>query len=437
MSRRRLACVLLFVIAACGDDASSSPDAGDAGVDASVDAGARDARADASLDAQADAAGPDASGDGGPWFEAAGWEPLPGLPEGCVIERATNPEVLHHGEWVSCGDGCQRLLPDARVQRAFDADGAWYDGARGYFWIVQGALDDPMSRRTVVLATTLGEALAAWRGPEFRGEGVCQVGPTAAGDGHAAMLLRIRVGTDAEMPTYHAPITGIASSTTPVGVIAGTSGQDTVVSSTTVATELQPEGIVKVFEAGRETILGGTPEVPGIAQGVELVGRDVFFSEVGSNWRVAHGSIDRPASVFFQIPGVDVRMFRTDGASMAWLQCYDFVPGAGYGRVELWTAPFTADPSAVSARRLRDFPEYRTYTQGGGYIAWREVRDGPQRVELFSLEDGARRTFIPPDSAYILGNPLYISADELVVEGRFADALTLFRVRIDSLAVDG
>jgi hypothetical protein len=97
----------------CEGSGAQQPDAGsDAGSEAGIHAGQDAGLEDAGVSERTPEAGPTV--DGGARSDAGadpvGWTPLPGLPEGCVVERAEHPELLFNPEWVPCGDGCQRLV---------------------------------------------------------------------------------------------------------------------------------------------------------------------------------------------------------------------------------------------------------------------------------------------------------------------------------------
>lgn len=351
----KLGLALLLLTAGCGDDTASRPDAGsDAARDAGHDAGARDAGMDAATslpDAALRDAGPDASG----WYDEAEWQALEDVPAPCVVERARRPEVLYGAEWVSCGDGCERFIEDARYQQAYDSEGGWHDGTRGYFWVVARAWEDPLARRMLILVTTDGEALGAWRGPSaFAFDGVCQVGPSAVSDGTAVFAVHTRIDGASRFLVYHAPVEEIAEQAVPFGALDDPGLTRVFASTTTVAVELQAAGVVQVFEEDRTARLGRTPAVPGAAHEVALVGHDVFFSEYGARWRAAHGTIDQPATPWIDVPSADVRALQVDGESFAWLQCYDRASDGSYGRVELWTAPYTNDPATLVPRLVRE-----------------------------------------------------------------------------------
>ena len=115
-ARTRLAEALaLIALGVSGCTSSSAPT--DAGLDATADVGVRDtgmrdsARPDTSIrdTGPADTGTADASDSG---VADPGWVPMPGLPDGCVFERAEHPERVFTPEWrtePSCGPGC--VLP--------------------------------------------------------------------------------------------------------------------------------------------------------------------------------------------------------------------------------------------------------------------------------------------------------------------------------------
>jgi len=425
---------------ACGATAHPMDAGADAARDADRDAGPRDA----GRDAGPRDAGPDAGpADAGP-PDPAGWVPLPGLPDGCVIERAEHPEALFTAEWIPCGDGCLELAPPASGRRGFDPRVGHHDGSRGYFGIVQ---TDPVTfGRRVVLGTTEGAPLGAWRGPHWAEEGVCQIGPEAVASRAAAFGIRIYGDSwPRQSRIYHAPLADIGLVTEPVAILddrilrGSNAVQHLAVSDTTVAAEVQPGGFIMVIEGGAMRKLGGglDPVVRGIPQNVHIVGHQVLWEDWDARIRMAAGSMTADARYYYEAAGADVLSTATDGVALAWMQGYDYLAGTGWRRVELWTSGYHEDPALLAPRTVRDLDGYLGLTLGPGVCAMRRVTGGPQRAEIFDLPDGRRRTFTMPAGTALVEDPLYITATEmLLLVGRRSGA-TLWRVDITRLPYDG
>lgn len=445
--RRSAVALGLLLLGSCSGN-GSSPDAGaDAGMDAGRDGGRRDLGIDSGRDAGTDARVADAGladmglRDGGP-PEPAGWVPLPGLPAGCVIERAEHPETVYSPSWLPCegADGCQRLAPpEPGTLRVFGRTEGWHDGERGYFMAIQGGERD--GRRILLLADTEGRTLAAWSGPNDLDDGVCSASSVEVRDGHAAMLVRVSIDGERQGRLYFGPIDVIGRLAEPAVVlgpdVVGTSNvlQRMAVSATTVAMELQPAGIVVVVEGERMDLLRPTASVPGIPQVPIVVGQNVLWSAYGSPVTIAHGGMDRPAELFYGSPGADVVGFDTDGIGVAWVQLYADLGPDGLPRRELWTASYVEDPADLRPRRLLPFADVERGVVGGGVYASRRVApDGSiQRLLLHDLADGNQRTFTAPRGYAILENPIYVTTDELLVMGNDGEHVTLFRIDLRAL----
>jgi hypothetical protein len=415
--------LLAATCAACGD---GPPDGADGGREAGPeDAASRDAPADARQRADAGTprdAGrgsrPDAAADASPPVDAgpAGWTPLEGIPEGCRIERATNPGAVFTSRWEPCDhglEGCQKIIKNMAVT----GNGA-FDGDRALFYLGRN-ID---SRRLIVLAQSEGPALGAWLGPrgiDLPEDGLCQLGaPTVSSDG-AAFVIRTGASLrpDWRNTVFHGAPDVIGSLDTPVGVltpelIGGGTPQRMDVSATTVASEVQSG----VFIAQDGALV--RRELDALPQSARVVGDHVLWEEWGRRVRVVHGTIDQEASVFYEIDG-DVKGFDTDGVDMAWVQGYDRQPDGSYERVELWTAPYVRDPADIEPRMVRSLPTRITLaTVGGGYWGHWLYANDEWTLNLYRLSDGRKRQWVfPPDDSPGSQRPPAISEDEVLVPG--------------------
>jgi hypothetical protein len=420
----------VVALAACGCDDVTPRDAGSAD-GGHLDAGRRDAgRRDAG---RRDAGSRDS---GSPDGDDPGWVPLTFLPAGCVIERAEHPERLLTPEWASCGEGCQYLLPDPRFQRAISSRAGWHDGTRAWFVAIQETGDD---KRMVVIAPTDGSAVAAWRDPPASDPGLCLTGNPTLGDGYAAVMFETGFdGLPRRSYLFHAPLDTIGGLTWPVAtvddsILRGEAVfQRAAVSGTTVAAELQPAGLVYVFEGSAYRPLGGIASaVPGIPQNPAIVGQTVFWEDWGTRVSPAYGSMTEDAAYLRQIDG-DIKSFHATPEGFAWVEGYDRQPDGSYARVELWTAPFTDDPATLAPRFVRELP-YRVNGApfGGGIVAIRKT--DPHRIDLYDVADGRLRRFLPPEGLVLTRHPVYVTDSEMLLAEAVGTTRTLYRIDITTL----
>jgi len=426
----------LAVLVGCGSSCSGD-DAHDAGHDGGIDGGV-DAGSDAGPDARLDSgpspqdAGWDARTDAGP--NAAGWEPLPGLPSGCVIERAERPEVLMRSAWEPCGVGCEALAQEPGWTRAFYSESGGHDGERGYFVAVQSR--DGASERVVVLGTTDGSPVAAWRGPPSEAPGVCAIGPVAVGATHAAFIVRLWGEWPAEDRIYHGPIAELGRVTEPLAVLdeswlpGGNATQNLAASATTVAAEVQPAGFVAVAEEGALARLGGSAGgVVGSPQNVQIRERAVYWEDWADRIRTARGSVSEGAAVWFEFSGADAAGTSIDSEWVAWQR--GILGGGGtFADVEVWASPFAEDASDLTPTLITPLEGFHHHAMGAGIYVVRPAND---RLDLYYLSDGRKRVFHTPPATGVYNAPLYVTADELLVPARNADGRTMLKVQISSL----
>jgi hypothetical protein len=390
----------------------------------------RDSGRDASTDTRADI-------DSGP-VGPAGWVPLPGLPAGCVVERAERPEVVFTPTWEPCGAGCERLVQDPRYVWAFDERVGVHDGERGYFEIVMAEIGDADGHRIVVLAGTQGPPLGAWRGPSLRDPGLCSLGSAAVSARSAALEVTVGFADfPRQAPIYHGSHAEIGRVTEPIHVLrddilrGSNSIQRMAVSETTVAAELQPLGAVMVMEGSERRMLSG-PESPvrGIPQNVHVVGNLVFWEDWGRSIQLAFGSLRQTEAIFFGVDGWDVLVSSVSGEAIAWTQG---TPVGVDSTVELWTAPYVDTPGAIAPRRVRDLEILTDGLAGGGHYAVHLPDVVGFRIEVYDLSDGRKRAFRAPDGVALPGAPFYLSTAEMLVKGVSDGRGTLYRIQLASL----
>jgi hypothetical protein len=416
MSLSRL---VLLVIAGCSacDDKPPSRDAGPE-LDAGFDAGRRDAGGRDSGPPE-----PDAGFDGGP-AHPAGFVPLEGLPDGCVIERAQRPEVLFEPVWVECGTGCRRLANDPRWLRAVEPDTGYYDGSRFWFFLVQDDISTGAGRM-IVLAATDGTVAGAWRGPYIGGERICVVDPEAVDEGAAVISVRTAFGgLPSRAIFYHGTIEQIGEVSAPVAafdetiVPEGAIAQTLDVSPTTIVAEVQPSGRVVAIEAGEVHVIGGlgTP-VAGLPQVTQLVGRTAFWEDWDAQVQLAFGRVGRaPAILRSTLPNA-VRRTVAGPEGIVWLETRGAPRAPGkYDAVELWTAPFTDELGSFAPRLVRSMDPFLYDARGGaGMYAQLRMPSAQRIVSVFDLADGRRRDYVPEMGGMVQYPPIAIAPTEMAV----------------------
>lgn len=403
-------------------DEGGAMDAGDAAAD--------DAAPDALVDASTDAA---ADGGTGPYPEA-GWVPLPGLPDGCVVERAEVPERVFVPEWEPCPaplEACEVLAfpeDDGRERRILANRGS-HDGERGYVVFSERPVPGP-GRWVTVLAATSGTPAGAWRFPDrSAGGGLCGVVRFGLAPNAAAFGLNISGDPPPrQVRVYHAPLSEIGSRTEPDVVlgssdIGGRFSQHVQTSDTTVGIELQPAGRVLIVEEGEARVVEPTAEVGGAPQNVAVLGRHVLWEDWPSTAgvRIAQATIDAGPSVYLAPDGAEVRSFDADGGRMAWLQAYGPKPEGGYDRLEIWTAMHTPDPADLTPTKVTELPARVGENVAGEFYTDILFTDGRLSLVMYDLTDGRRKTLALPDPWIPSGGVLYIHDGEVLLGVSHAD----------------
>ncbi len=135
--------------------------------------------------------------------------------------------------------------------------------------------------------------------------------------------------------------------------------------------------------------------------------------------------------------------FGTDGKDMAWTEAFGrSSTQEPWAKIDIMTAPFTTDPSAIAKRRLRS----ETYAIGSGpfvvgcgYAAhhYASTTEG-SGTRLVRLSDGRSWRFsdgAPIDAGprWHFNDPLAITCDELFVQFHHGVQFNVARIRLDSL----
>lgn len=422
-------CWLLVGLAcACGGRETT-----DAGADGGSDGGS-DAGLDATFDAGVDSsrmvdAGPDApeSGAMDGAVDDPAWVALPGLPLGCVVERATEPERLFTPEWVSCGEHCSYLARDPAWGWIVDSTGGGVSEGRRYMQVSLSERGRTGAPRIVSLVDVeQNRVVAAWRGPSLRAEVTCAISNLGVGEGHVAFALQMFDATREEAWVFHGPIETMKDVEEPVRKIRdeelpgyGNALQRVYASSTTAAFEVQPLGEVWIVEGGELRRRAGVRSaVPGNPQSLALFGRHVLWNEWRTDVRIAQATFDEEASVYFEVEGARV-VFKSDGRDLAWVQGA-WIEGEGFvGPVELWTARYERDSGLLEPRRvMENYPYSFLGVVGGGDWVISSSPDNEHR-ELINLETGSRRRVFAHPQAIWLRPPVWVTGDEIGQVGRW------------------
>ena len=176
-----------------------------------------------------------------------------------------------------------------------------------------------------------------------------------------------------------------------------------------------------------------------VATSVVLHGDAVFFDTTSS--------FQRGINVFTPTEGAQpfirwvgdatrgARNFGTDGVDMVWSYGEGKAPtDTNYPTRSIMTAPYTADPNAVDARRLRSHPH-----DGLGAFAWKVgcgyaagAATGTAGIMVVRLADGWAWQ-LEHLSTMKLGHSLGVTCDELFAWGSIDGIDNIARIKLDSL----
>jgi hypothetical protein len=269
----------------------------------------------------------------------------------------------------------------------------------------------------VLLDVESGESIAAWKLWDVE-RPTGQLGAPAYGGGRVAISgYGYHPTGEARLSTWASAGDRTAIERTPVFQL-DTSTSLTIVrnfvSSTHQAWLYSPSStLVLRNEAGA---LVSYPRRPrdGTLQAPHLVGDRIFFELWADHIRVWTATLEEPATVLIDATPGEVRYFRTDGRTMAWLQGYDYDWDAlRFARLELWTSPHATRAEELMPRRVRTtFRGLVPTVVGDHWLA--SQGDGPT-MDVYDLRDGSRRNWTPPDGGNVADPPLYATEDEILV----------------------
>jgi len=388
--------------------ACSGPGSEDGGVDAAVDAGRDDAGHDAGSGARD--AGDDSGTDAG--VADPGWVPFSELADDCTIERAVRPSEVGSVRWEPCSFMPTGCWIAERASIGGTAPGTFWNG-RGYF---RSGRMGPDGRFIVMLVTTDGTVVGAWRTPPYEplvdANRACLVS-IGVGEGFAAIVGRYLDFDDrsrSRVAVHHTALDGVAGPVEPLAIGGHeTAPQEVFVSSEAVA--MWTGAWVFVVDAASGETVRMNEALPGIPQNVAVVGSHVVWEDWADLVRVVHGDIEAPGALFHRADPGDIKGFHTDGRDFAWFEGYDRQPDRTYARLELWTAPYVRDPGALEPRRVRDMEERSLSAYGGGWYV--TLRADPRRYDIINIHDGTLRQYAPPGGPS--RPPIYVSENEILV----------------------
>ncbi len=439
-----LSAVVLLAFCQCGDDVvTDSGSARDTGVDSSADTG-MDARLDSAL---ADTGGTDAAGDadaGPPWvgpYPDAEWVGLPGLPAGCVIQRAERREAVLEPTWIPCDvgiEGCTMLPPPPEgLERRFTRRVGDHDGTRGIFVYrdLPSASDQPI---VTVLASTVGPPIAAYRMPPLSSEVLCLLASVGIGPSTAAFTTET-LTPDLTVRFYFASHEAIGALEEPAHVLTerellGPSILQTLaVSDTTVVSDIQPSGQVAIMTVDDIRIISPR-ELSRSPQGVMVSGDNAYWENGSVDVQMMHATLTTgPTVLIDRLPG-EVLSSSAHRSMLAWYEAYDQDPVTlRFDRLELWTAAAVSrsedlEPRLVATQMTRGLGRVLD-----GYYCFTRRVDLQRYFQLFDLASGRLRELPMPTGWVPAGGFLFLGDGEVGVGVASPEGETLWRIPLASI----
>ncbi len=389
--------------------------------DAGPDGGPADTRgpSDAPMDSGRDGSTRDSALDGGP--TDPGWALLPGLPTGCVVERAEHPERLPVPSWESCGEGCQRAALDFALGPA-SRDGFYRDG-RG--WVYLGGPDGPpgTTRGWTAIAPVDGAGIAGWRYDLGAPVPYCSVRFPSIDDGRWAVVLHFVGDRELDLVEeriYSGSLDVSGTPETPVLLVeAPFVGRSRTVQHLAPTPELLAVeiigGEIAVSHGGTFADVFTASPTSG-AYDASAEGDHVVFADVISDWRLMHWTPETGTEPYYD-PVDLVANPLLDSGVLVWARGADFDPTTGLAtRAELWSAPFVREATALSPTFVApsvDPTDARFYD---GVYGWVTANGPGFEARLVDVPSGRVRTLRHPRADVACTAVIYVSRTEVLVE---------------------
>lgn len=339
---------------------------------------------DAPLDAPTDG-----SIDGGP--ADPGWTQPPGLPDGCIIQRARHPERLSTvGATHDCGPGCART----ELGQWYANGGYWADGEA---WLRLDSESLRADEYTTLLVDRVGRAGEAWTRPVSRGFPRCGVFGLAVGGERIATVVMFLAGDAGGASADYAFVRRRAAAPVVAGLRVESVGgvQEVAVSSDLVGLRIGSGEIAVAVDGETSARAVELPTRGGAGFDISVTGSRAVFAEAYTEWRLLDWTPTTGTRVYYDPPN-DVGNPRLDGTTLVWAQFMDFVGGMAT-RAELWTGEFVTDPADFAPRRVHRSVDPTRAVLGDQTYAW-QVAPGPaSELRVVDLATGTLRSIRAPD----------------------------------------
>jgi len=359
---------------------------------------------------------------------ADAWLSLPGTPEGCSIQVPRNPERdIDPVEWMPCRDGrhgCQEMKADWRTDGNRDTFGGWNEASRDAAHRARRLRFErkrsPGVFEDVVLDLKSGTTTAAWR-YDLRSQ--CAV-VVSLGENTISTLGRW--GNHNTLAVVD-PAAWSRALTTPTFTALGGEASSAITSAVvssdrTIALELGALRRVARAASGSGAFIASTPASVQVSSPLVL-GDNVFVaSEHGSDGWAQEYRLDPDGTLVLLRgrKGRHIAAMATDGATWFWTESFGGDAGSWWQpSLEIWSAPYTADPSELAAtahkiadasREANQYLPTRAIAFEGRYAFQTENTS----VRVVRAQDGVLHS-ISPGAHRNIRAPLLIHDDELWV----------------------
>jgi hypothetical protein len=261
---------------------------------------------------------------------------------------------------------------------------------------------------------TTGAPLAAWRNNPTLHASSCLLRADVSGS-IATLTARMWGPGDILYATATPPLLASAPSFHRItGLPWQAAEQDTRTSTTTYAFDLEPGGVIDRVAIGSATPISAGYGGPQLF--LDFVQNDDVFATLGGGWLQeyvvgANGSV----VLLRAVPSRHVISFATDGRSLFWTEGFGGAtssdPPTSY---EVWTAPYTTDPSVVaaSARRLSTLSAGPGFAGGGTAVLGTYLTVIGDCAEITRIADGDVRQLCVGPTSYF-GGWLFFTQQEL------------------------